>query len=73
MTDLHILSDLVKYFWKCPKKGFKKIILLAFFYQIYKTQFKHLKYGMVVNWHKLCFCRYTEFFSVLKKGGLGGP
>ena len=24
--DLHILSDPVKDFWKCPKKGFKKII-----------------------------------------------
>ena len=24
MTDLHILSDPVKDFWKCPKKGFKK-------------------------------------------------
>ena len=26
MTDLHILLDPVKDFWKCPKKGFKKII-----------------------------------------------
>ena len=28
--DLHILSDPVKDFWKCPKKGFKKNYLLAF-------------------------------------------
>ena len=27
MTDLHILSDPVTDFWKCPKKGFKKIIV----------------------------------------------
>ena len=25
MTDLHLLSDPVKDFWKCPKKGFTKI------------------------------------------------
>ena len=30
MTDLHILSDPVTDFWKCPKKGFKNY-LLAFF------------------------------------------
>ena len=29
MTDLHILSDPVKDFWKCPKKGFYKNIVLA--------------------------------------------
>ena len=45
MTDLHILSDPVKnvfflnYFW-------------AFFIRSTKTQFKHIKYCMVVNWHK---------------------
>ena len=27
MTDLHILLDPVKDFWKCPKKGFKKYIV----------------------------------------------
>ena len=31
MTDLHILSDPVTDFWKCPKKmGFKKIICWHF-------------------------------------------
>ena len=43
MTDLHILSDPVKDFWKCPKKGVKKLFF-GIFYQITKTQFKHLKY-----------------------------
>ena len=28
--DLHILLDPVKDFWKCPKKGFKKIMFLHF-------------------------------------------
>ena len=28
--NLHILLDPVSDFWKCPKKGFKKIILLHF-------------------------------------------
>ena len=31
MADLHILSDTVSDFWKCPKKGFKKMILWNFF------------------------------------------
>ena len=31
MTNLHILSNPVSDFWKCPKKGFKKIIVLHFF------------------------------------------
>ena len=30
MTDLHILSDPVTYFWKCPKKGLKKIFVGIF-------------------------------------------
>ena len=30
MTDLHILSDPVNDFWKCPKKGFKKNIVWHF-------------------------------------------
>ena len=49
MTDLHILSDPDTYFWKWPKKGFSKN---WHFNQITKTQFKNLKFGMVVNWHK---------------------
>ena len=30
MTDLHILSDPVKDFWKCPKKGFKNFFFWHF-------------------------------------------
>ena len=30
MMDLHIFSDPVKDFWKCPKKGFIKIIFSHF-------------------------------------------
>ena len=29
--NLHILSDPVTDFWKCPKKGFKKMLFTAFF------------------------------------------
>ena len=31
MTNLHILSDPVSDFWKCPKKGFNKKLFMAFF------------------------------------------
>ena len=34
--DLHIILDPVTEFWKCPKKGFNKIICWNFFYQIHK-------------------------------------
>ena len=37
MTDLHILSDPVNDFWKCLKKGFKKLFL-GIFYQIHKKK-----------------------------------
>ena len=33
--DLHILSDPVYNFWKCPKKGFKNV--LALFYYLFLT------------------------------------
>ena len=32
--NLHILSDPVSDFWKCPKKGFKKKLFKAFLFQI---------------------------------------
>ena len=54
MTGLHILSDPVTYFWKCPKKGVKNVfdgIFLGGLIGSTKTQFKNLKFGMVVNWH----------------------
>ena len=35
-------------FLEVPQKGF----FLAFFIRSTNTQFKHLKYGIVVNWHK---------------------
>ena len=54
MTDLHILLDPVTDLWKCPQKGVKKIFLATF---NTKTQFKNLKFGMVVNWHNIHFCR----------------
>ena len=56
MTDLHILSDPVTDFWKCPKRGFN-FFLLAFFTKVgsligsTKTQLKKFKFGMVFNWH----------------------
>ena len=31
MMNLHILSDPVSDFWKCPKKGFKKKLFMVFF------------------------------------------
>ena len=35
MTDLHIILDPVSNFWKCPKKGFKKL----FFYHVFFDTF----------------------------------
>ena len=37
MTNLHILSNPVSDFWKCPKKGFKKNIFLHFFTTFFDT------------------------------------
>ena len=51
ITDLHILSDPVTDFWKCPKKGFKKIFVGIFLIGSTQIQFKNLKFSMVVNWH----------------------
>ena len=59
MMDLHMLSDPVTDFWKWPKKGFQ-IFFLHFLIGSTKTQFKSLEFGMVVNWHKYFFCRYTQ-------------
>ena len=39
-------------FLELPQKGSQKNIFWHFFIRSTKTQFKHLKYGMVVNWHK---------------------
>ena len=62
--DLHIFSDTVTDFWKCPKKVF-----VVFFFtkeggliESMKTQFKHLKFGMVVNWQKYFLVDTQNFF-----------
>ena len=60
------------------KKGFyKKNCVAIFFTKVgglispTKTQFKNIKFDMVVNWHKQFCCRYKEFFLKLKKGFRG--
>ena len=67
--DLHIFSDPVTDFWKCPKKGFKKYFFCIFFFTkeggligSMKTQFKHLKFGMVVNWQNYFLVDTQNFF-----------
>ena len=37
MTDLHILLDPVSNFWKCPKKGFKKLFFWHFLTKFFDT------------------------------------
>ena len=37
MTNLHILSNPVSDFWKCPKKGFLKKYFFAFFTKFFDT------------------------------------
>ena len=58
--DLHILSEPVTDFWKCPKMGLKTI-------RSTKTQFKNLKFGMVVNWSKYIFVDTHNLFLNSKK------
>ena len=41
MTNLHILSDPVTGFWKCPKRGLKKVNLQNFFKQNVSSTFCH--------------------------------
>ena len=67
-------------FFEVLQKGFlKTLFFLHFFTKVValirstKTQFKNLKFDMVVNWHTLFFFVDTDFFSELKKWGLRGP
>ena len=55
MTNLHIILDPVSDFWKCPKKGFKKMHFLTTFCDTFgligsvKTFSKVLGVGMNVS------------------------
>ena len=71
--DLHILSDSSTDFCKCPKKG---LIMLLFtiltkvggLIGSTKTQFKHLNFGIVVNWPKfILFVKSIIFFFLTQK------
>ena len=63
MTDLHILSDPVTDFWKCPK----------LFLGIFLSEPQKLNLNILnMAWWSIGNCRYTEFFSELKKKGFRG-
>ena len=81
--DLHILSDPVSNFFKCPKKRFKKIIVWLFFTTIVytfgligsvKTFSKVLGVGMNVGpYIGYILYIYILFYPLYKKWGFGGP
>ncbi len=72
MTDLHILSDPVKDFWKCPIKGFKNIVG-HFLSDPQKLNLNILN----ISWWSIgtnnVFVDTQNFFLNPKKDGLGGP
>ena len=80
MTDLHILSDPVSDFWKCPKRGLKNY-LLAFCYHIFdtfgligsvKTFSKVLGVSMnIAPYMAYILYIYIFFYPLYKKGVLG--
>ena len=72
MPDLHILLDPVKDFWKCPKRGFKKIKFVFFLSDPQKLNLNILNIAWWSIGKKIFFCRYTEFFSEPKKRGFRG-
>ena len=47
--NLHILSDPVSDFWKCPKKGFKKKLFMAFYPQTSATIARRHTWGLSGN------------------------
>ena len=73
MTDLHILSDPVKDFWKFLKKGFKEIIFGHFLSDPQKLNLNILNMACWSIGTNNVFVDTHNFFSELKKGGLGGP
>ena len=82
MADLFILSDPVSDFWKCPKKGLKKMIcwhFLTTFFDMFglirsvKTFSKLLGVGMNVGPYMAYIFVYFVFYPLYKKGDFGGP
>ena len=69
MTDLHILSDPFKDFWKCPKKGFKKWHFLKSDPQ--KLNFKHLKYGIGGQLAQIMFL-WSDFDKTIDQSNVNG-
>ena len=68
----YIVLDLVSVFGNIPKGAFKKILLDLFLpggglIKSIKILFKHLKFGMVVNWPNNLFLDVQIFSSELKK------
>ena len=72
MMDLHILSDPVADFWKCPKKGFKKLFIGIFLSDPQKPNLNILNMAWWPIGTNHVFVD-TQNFSELKKGGFGGP
>ena len=54
MMNLHILSDPVSDFWKCPEKGFKKKLFTAFFSSEFCRQTR-----ATIARHHTCGCSHT--------------
>ena len=61
MMNLHILSDTVSDFWKCPKKGFKKKLFTAFF----SSEFYRQTSATIARRHTWGLCG-NQLFLIMK-------
>ena len=64
--DLHHTFRSIHRYLEVPQTGVLKHISSHIFTKVgdligsTKTQYKNLKFGMILNWHKYNFHRYTE-------------
>ena len=68
MMDLHILLDPVTYFWKCPKKGFKKKLVGIFLSDPQKFNLNILNMAWWSIGKNNVFVDTQTFFLTQKKG-----
>ena len=59
--NLHKLSDPVSDFWKCPKKGFKKKLFMAFFSSKFYRQIR-----ATIAWRHTCGLGGNQLFLTMK-------
>ena len=71
MMDLHILSDPVTDFWKCPKKWLKKIFVGIFLSDPQKLNLNILNMAWWSIGTNNVFVDTQNFLSTKKKGVLG--